>query len=269
MEAGSIDDKIRQSREEIDGVMKQIADAQRRKINADDDKMKVEPWLRRVGWAKHLPGRDSVDMLKWVTLPKLMSDGSVTLPRMAGVEGEADQLDATILMAICESFDRVIEQCIKTAVPEVIGLEALFEANKKEEAHKPSMPFESIMEPDTLVRYKSDWKKIICYIGRTYKWESRPGYKMTEVQGMEMDSLIEAAGMMAERGWIGHKDKKDGLEDEDEDEEGEDYEEEDYEGDEEEDGDEGDEDEGEEEEDEDEEDDDEGDGDRGEDGEEG
>ena len=68
------------------------------------------------------------------------------------------------LQAIIESFGRVVNKAQHIAVPEVVGINALFEVNRKVATQKPAMPFSSDMGDDTLKKYRGFWEQLLCYM---------------------------------------------------------------------------------------------------------
>jgi len=58
------------------------------------------------------------------------------------------------LQAIIKSFSRTVSTAQSIAVPETVGINALFEVNRKIATQKPSMPFSSFIGEDTLKKYR-------------------------------------------------------------------------------------------------------------------
>jgi len=57
------------------------------------------------------------------------------------------------LQAIIDIFRRVVDTAQGIARPKVVGINALFEVNRKIATQKPAMPFSSEMGEDTLKKY--------------------------------------------------------------------------------------------------------------------
>jgi hypothetical protein len=139
-----------------------------RQITEPDEAKEPSPWLRRTGWASHLEG---LDKKKLRTLVAAASD---------------DEPDLQIL---CKAFDWLIQDAQYHAIREVIGLEALFEANKKEVDKETQMPFDSWMDITTIKRYTKACKQVLCFIFRAEdeEPEERPPYELTEEQQMAIE----------------------------------------------------------------------------------
>jgi hypothetical protein len=73
----------------------------------------------------------------------------------------------------------------------VVGLEALFEANRKEVDKEVQMPFDSWMDITTIMRYTEVCRQFMCYIFRSkgIEPEKRPGFELTERQQMAIDDV--------------------------------------------------------------------------------
>jgi hypothetical protein len=85
----------------------------------------------------------------------------------------------------------MIQDAQFNAVKEVVGLHALFEANKKEVDKKPSMPFESWMDITTVKKYTKVWKALLCYVFRAENRppENRLVYRLTDAQHTALENL--------------------------------------------------------------------------------
>ncbi|KAH8799326.1 hypothetical protein F5884DRAFT_869058 [Xylogone sp. PMI_703] len=77
------------------------------------------------------------------------------------------------------------------AIREVVGLEALFEANKKEFNKETQMPFDSWMDSTTVERYTEVCKQVLCFIFWAEKQEpdQRPPYGLTGRQQIMIESV--------------------------------------------------------------------------------
>jgi len=73
----------------------------------------------------------------------------------------------------------------------VVGLEALFEANRKEVDKDVRMPFDSWMDITTVKAYIEVYKQLLRYIFRSknIEPEKRPGYELTERQQMAIQDV--------------------------------------------------------------------------------
>ena len=88
-------------------------------------------------------------------------------------------------MAILDTaFEWLIQDAQYHAVRDVVGLQALFEANKKEVEKETNMPFDSWMDYTTIVRYVEVWKQLLLFVFRAKKVceDERPPYELTEDQ---------------------------------------------------------------------------------------
>ena len=92
-------------------------------IEEVDESLEPNPWLQRVGWVRHLKDKD----------PERLR---------AAVEPPDPSTEAE-LHVIIESFGRVVSTAQRIAVRETVGINALFEINRKCATKKPAMPFSS------------------------------------------------------------------------------------------------------------------------------
>ena len=104
------------------------------------------------------------------------------------------------LQAIIESFGRVVSTAQRIAVPETVGINALFEVNRKIMTQKPAMPFSSAMGEDTLKKYRGFWEQLLCYIYQMQEDEQfkadRPSYQLTKAQQNAFNALVVAVDEM-------------------------------------------------------------------------
>ena len=154
--------------------MEHIEKKAKERIQEADENIEANPWLKRVGWIRHLKEKNPERLRAAIE------------PSNASEEPE--------LQAIIESFGRVVDvaQCI--AVPEVVGINALFEVNRKITTQKPAMPFSSFMGEDTLKKYRGFWEQLLCY---TYRMQEdkqfeadKPGYQLTKAQQDAFNALV-------------------------------------------------------------------------------
>lgn len=84
---------------------------------------------------------------------------------------------------LCKAFVWLIEDVQYHAVRKVVGLEALFEANK-EVNKETQMPFISWMDITTVKTYTDVCKRLLRYIfqSKDIEPEKRPAYELTERQ---------------------------------------------------------------------------------------
>ena len=147
-------------------------EAQEAEVQEAGQKDEPNLWLRRVGWATHVEGLDRERLIQAV--------GPI-------------QSDEQGLRRMWESFQRVAEAAQSTARASVVGHAALFEVNRKQASVKATKPFDSQMEEDGWKRYVEVFRKVVCFVWRTQKWddESRPAYVLTEKQGNLLDGNLE------------------------------------------------------------------------------
>jgi hypothetical protein len=93
------------------------------KVEEADENAEPNPWLKRVGWVRHLKEKDPERLRAAIEPP--------------------DPNEEPELQAIIESFGRVVSTAQRIAVPETAGISALFEVNRKITTQKPAMPFSS------------------------------------------------------------------------------------------------------------------------------
>ena len=153
------------------------------KVEEANENAEPNPWLKRVGWVRHLKGKNPNQL-------------------QAAVE-PANVSEEPELQAIIESFGRVVStaQCI--AVPETVGINALFEVNRKIATQKPAMPFSSFMGEDTLKKYRGFWEQLLCYLYRMQEDEQfqddKPGYQLTQPQEDAFNALVRAVDEITDR----------------------------------------------------------------------
>jgi RecQ family ATP-dependent DNA helicase len=158
------------AKQELAAALERANEEERRRVTEAEESREPNPWLRRVGWASHLAGLDRQEVRK------LVGDAG------------ADEPDLEVM---CRGFDWMIQDAQFNAVKEVVGLHALFEANKKEVDKKPSMPFESWMDITTVKKYTKVWKALLCYVFRAEDQppETRPAYRLTDAQDGALDRV--------------------------------------------------------------------------------
>jgi hypothetical protein len=158
------------NQQEIQELIKKAEEAER-EIKEPDVAREPNPWLERVGWAVHFQKFD----------PKVVRQL---------VEQPGEEEDELQLLGL--AFKGLIQDAQYDAVRSVVGIQALFEANKKEADKEPSMPFNSWMDITTIHAYVDVWKRLLFYIYRVEQMEDKdkqPKYKLTEKQRERFDEM--------------------------------------------------------------------------------
>lgn len=166
----SSDSGFAAAKQELATALKKAEEEERKKITEPEEAREPNPWLRRVGWASHLAGLDRDEVRELV---------------------EPVGEDEVELQVLCKAFDWMIQDAQFNAVKEVVGIHALFEANKKEVDKKPSMPFDSWMDITTVKAYTEVWKKLLRYVFRAEDddEDKRPPYSLTQRQQAHLGEL--------------------------------------------------------------------------------
>ncbi|KAK4158624.1 hypothetical protein QBC43DRAFT_305290, partial [Cladorrhinum sp. PSN259] len=133
-------------------------------IRNGEGKAEPNPWLRRVGWAEHLTGFDPFILYRTVSLETVDGWGNNTGTGISYDDGDGNQTTA--------------------------GSAVLFEIGRKNIHTKPSTPFTSRLEPQTIQRYTNVWKRVVGFIFRTIDLDDsdRLPYKFQQHQ---TDALIQ------------------------------------------------------------------------------
>ena len=86
------------------------------------------------------------------------------------------------------AFEWLIQDAQYHAVRDVVGLQALFEANKKEVEKETNMPFDSWMDITTIERYVEVWKQLLLFVfcAEEVDIDERLPYVLTEEQQTAM-----------------------------------------------------------------------------------
>ena len=153
------------------------------KVEEADENAEPNPWLKRVGWIRHLKDKNPERLRAAIEPPNPNEEPE--------------------LQAIIESFSRVVSTAQRIAVPETVGINALFEVNRKVMTQKPAMPFSSAMGEDTLKKYRGFWEQLLCYMYRMQEDEQfeadRPGYQLTRPQQNAFNALVAAVDDLTDR----------------------------------------------------------------------
>ncbi|KAK6599319.1 hypothetical protein H4I96_08523 [Botrytis cinerea] len=169
-------------------AMQQAEEDIRHQITEPEAAREPNPWLRRVGWVEHLEGFDRTELQALV----------------APVRNDEPELEV-----LCRAFDWLIQDAQYHCIRPVVGLEALFEANRKEVDQDVRMPFDSWMDITTVIRYTEICKQLLRYIFRSkdIEPEKRPGYGLTERQQICIEdvwtSIEELIWWKEEQGALG------------------------------------------------------------------
>jgi len=161
-------DQFEAKKNELSEAIEKKEEEEDRKISEPDEAKEPSPWLRRVGWVSHLEGLDPKQLRKLMAPPR---------------DEEPE------LQVLCKAFDWLIQDAQYHAAREVVGLEALFEANKKQFNQETQVPFDNWMDITTIQRYTEVCKQVLCFIFRAEQQEpkQRPPYELTEKQQMAVE----------------------------------------------------------------------------------
>jgi hypothetical protein len=168
MPPGDVD--LEAIKKRLNQEMQQADEEQRRQITTPEESREPNPWLRRVGWVEHSEAFDREELRALV----------------APVKDNEPELEV-----LCKAFNWLIQDAQYHCVRQVVGLEALFEANRKEVDKEVQMPFDSWMDITTIMRYTEVCRQFMCYIFRSkgIEPEKRPGFELTERQQMAIDDV--------------------------------------------------------------------------------
>ena len=168
MPSGDVD--LDAAKTELKRAILQAEEEARRQITEPEEAREPNPWLRRVGWVEHLGAFDRKELRALV----------------APVQDDEPELDV-----LCQAFDWLIQDAQYHCIRPVVGLETLFEANRKEVDKDIRMPFDSWMDITTVKAYTEVYKQLLRYIFRSkdIEPEKRPGYELTERQRMAIQDV--------------------------------------------------------------------------------
>lgn len=150
-------------KKELGQAIEQAAEEERRRITEPEEAREPNRWVCRVGWVDYTGHSDRKALRELVALV-----------------GE----DEPELRILCKAFDWLIQDVQYYTVRKVVGLEALFEANKKEVNKEAQMPFNSWMDITTVKAYTEVGKQLLRYIFRSKDIEpdKRLAYELIERQ---------------------------------------------------------------------------------------
>jgi hypothetical protein len=156
------------AKKEIERAFAKAEEEEQRQIKETDEAKEPNTWLRRVGCVGHLASVDRKQVRTFV----------------APVNPEKEPG----LAILDTAFEWLIQDAQYHAVRDVVGLHALFEANKKEVEKETNMPFDSWMDITTIERYVEVWKQLLLFVFRAEEVDidERPPYVLTEEQQTAM-----------------------------------------------------------------------------------
>jgi hypothetical protein len=198
-------DQFKAAKQEMQRAFEKAEEEEKRQTKETDEAKEPSPWLRRVGCIPHLAGVDRKEVRELVE--------------------PVDEEEEPNLAIMCTAFEWLVEDAQHHVVRGVVGIHALFEANKKEVEKETNMPFDSWMDMTTIERYVEVWKQLLLFVFRAEddEPEFRPPYVLTEAQQSAMQIVREKIGAFQEwkqeqEGSGGGGDGRDGGGDGDEDE---------------------------------------------------
>ncbi|KFY93548.1 hypothetical protein V498_04361 [Pseudogymnoascus sp. VKM F-4517 (FW-2822)] len=97
---------------------------------------------------------------------------------------------------MCMAFKWLIQDAQHYTVRDVVGIQTLFEANRKEVDKETNMPFDSWMDITTIKRYVKVWKQLLLFVFQAEDDEAefQPPYVLTDAQQSAMQTEKNAAG---------------------------------------------------------------------------
>jgi superfamily II DNA or RNA helicase len=149
-------------------------------IGDNDGKTEPNPWLSRVGWARHFETYET----QWVR--KMASQNTEV-----GWGAKDCTRKAAMLQAVYDSLKRIAWQAKEDCTDGDVGLSVLLEVGRKTVTDHPNRPFSGRIERRTMERYISVWQRILAYIFRTIDMddERRPAYDFTSKQKGLFDNV--------------------------------------------------------------------------------
>ncbi|KFZ17436.1 hypothetical protein V501_01718 [Pseudogymnoascus sp. VKM F-4519 (FW-2642)] len=191
-------DQLKAAKKEMQRAFEKAEEEEKRQIKETDEAKEPSPWLRRVRCIPHLAGINRKEVREYVE--------------------PVDEKDEPHLAIMCTAFEWLIQDAQHHAVREVVGIQTLFEANRKEVDKETNMPFDSWMDITTIERYVEVWKQLLLFVFRAEddKAEFQPPYVLTEAQQSAMQTVRDKIGAFQE--WKGEQEKNAAGEDRKEDE---------------------------------------------------
>ncbi len=159
------------AKQEMQRAFKKAEEEEERQIKETDEAKEPSPWLKRVGCIPHLASVDRKEARELVE--------------------PVDEREEPHLAILCTAFEWLIQDAQHHAVREVVGLQTLFEANKKEVDRETNMPFDSWMDITTVERYVEVWRQLLLFVFRAEEddVDKRPPYVLTSTQQIAMQAV--------------------------------------------------------------------------------
>lgn len=137
----------------------------------------ANPWLRKTGWDEHLQGHQLEDLAPLVDLP---------LP------------NEPILEEFGASIDRTIEEARQSVLAQRINIFDQTLVNMfNDHQTKAGQPLSTKLQDGTYARYKTVWKKLLCFVYRLRSSSSSKfnlPYQLTHMQKVAFDRSVRVAG---------------------------------------------------------------------------
>ncbi len=144
-------------------------------------------WIRTIGAAKHLAGKDLLALWRATAEP-------MTKAARAKIQDEAVRVEQDRMMRLVESVDREMERCQRRL--ELVPDEALAWLASVEVEKQGNRAFKASENASTLRRYASWWKSYLCYCVRACRLgrdeaEEAWGVRFTDHQWDELCAIVE------------------------------------------------------------------------------
>ena len=151
-------------------AMQQAEEEARRQITEPEEAREPNPWLCRVEWVEYL-GVFNREELRVLVIP---------------VKDNEPELEV-----LYRAFDWLIQDIQYYYIRPVIGLETLFEVNRKEMDKDIRILFDSQIDITTVKVYTEIYKQLLYYIFRSkdIEPEKRPRYKLIKRQQMAIQDV--------------------------------------------------------------------------------
>lgn len=146
-------------------------------IQTSSIRTEISLWQEKTRWIEHLSGRNLIVMARLVELPEGI-----------GIEDPRLQI-------ICESLDRLPDGARKAVLERKINHFDSKQINSFMRYKIFTKPLNIKIQQNTFQRYKSIWKRLICYVGRTcdLSMSTCPLYKATDAQKRRLSEMMHAA----------------------------------------------------------------------------